>query len=54
MGASMVKWTQKMFQLTKTIFVLVRGLNVVPKRSLNWNSFDGDLCCCVEYSYVEN
>ena len=53
-GASMVKWTQKMLRYTKTIKFMVKGLKVVAKRYLNWISFHNDLCCCVEYSNVEN
>ena len=32
----------------------VKGLKVVAKCCLNWISFHDDLCCCVEYSNVEN
>ena len=32
----------------------VKGLSLVAKRCLNWISFHDDLCCCVEYSNVEN
>ena len=50
----MVKWTKKVLQYTKTITFLAKGLKVVAKCYLNWNSFHDDLCCCVEYSNVEN
>ena len=43
-----------MLQYTKTITFLAKGLKVVAKCYLNWNSFHDDLCCCVEYSNVEN
>ena len=54
MGASMVKWTKKVLQYTKPIISWVKGLKVVAKRCLNLISFHDDLCCCVEYSNVEN
>jgi hypothetical protein len=38
-GASMVKWTKKVLQFTKTIMILVKGLKVVAKYCLNWNFF---------------
>ena len=50
----MVKWTKKMLRFTKTIIILVKGLQVVANHCLNWFSFHDDLCCCVEYSNVEN
>ena len=50
----MVKWTKKVPWYTKTIIFLVKGLRVVETYSLNWISFHGDVCCCVEYSNVEN
>ena len=50
----MVKWTNKMLRCTKIIIFLVKGLKVVAKRCLNYISFHDDLCCCVEYSNVEN
>jgi hypothetical protein len=53
MGASMVKWTQKMLQYTRTIFFGQR-----PKSSnkalFKLYFFHDDLNCCVEYSNVEN
>ena len=34
---------------------LVKGRNVVvAKHCSKWISFHDDLCCCVEYSNVEN
>ena len=53
-GASMVKWTKRVLRSTKTIIFLVKGRKVVAKCCLNWTSFHDDLCCCVEYSNVEN
>ena len=44
---SMVKWTKKMLQFTKTIIFLVKGLKVVAKRCLNWISLRANLCYCV-------
>ena len=35
----MVKWTKKMLRYNKTIIFQVKGLKVVAKRCLNWNSF---------------
>jgi hypothetical protein len=54
MGASMVKWTKNVPQYTKTIIFLVKGLKVETNCCLNCISFHDDLCCCVEYSNVEN
>ena len=54
MGASMVKWTKKVLWYTKTLFVLVKGLKVVAKHCLNWIFPHDNLCCCVEYSNLEN
>jgi hypothetical protein len=45
---------EKMLQYIKTLIMLVKGLKVITKRCLNWISFHDDLCCCVEYSNVEN
>ena len=53
-GASMVKWTNKVLQYTTTIIFMVKGLKVVAKRCLNWISFHDDFRCCVEYSNIEN
>jgi hypothetical protein len=50
----MEKWTKKVLRYTKTIITLVKGLRVVAKCCLNWISFHDDLCCCVEYSNLEN
>ena len=30
-GASMVKWTKKVLQYTKTMFFLVKGLKIIAK-----------------------
>ena len=53
-GAFTVKWTKKMLRYTKTIVFWVKDLNVVAKCNSNWVSFHHDLCCCVEYSNIEN
>ena len=53
-GANMVKWTKKMLWYTETIVFAVKGPKVVAKCCLNWISFHDDLCCCVEYSNIEN
>ena len=42
-----------MLRYTKTINLLVKDLKVIAKRCLNSNSFQDDLCCCVEYLNVE-
>ena len=54
MGASMVKWTKRVLRYANTIILLVKGLKVVAKHCLNWFFFYDDLCCCVQYSNVEN
>ena len=52
-GASMVKWTNKVLKYNKNqIFWGVKGLKVVAKRCLHWISFHDDLCWCVVYSIV--
>ena len=54
-GACMLKWTKKMLWYTKTIlFFLVKCPKVVAKHYLHWISLHDDVCCCVEYSNVEN
>jgi hypothetical protein len=42
------------FRYSKTIIFGVKGLKVVAKHCLSWISFHDDLCCCVEYSNVED
>ena len=56
MGASMVKWTQKVLRYNKIkpFFSFLKGLKVVPKCCLDCISFHDDICCCVQYLKVEN
>ena len=43
----------KMLWYIKTIFFLVKHLNVVAECCLNWPFFHGALYCCVRYSNIE-
>ena len=49
-----MKYTKnKMLWYIKTIFFLVKHLNVVAECCLNWPFFHGALYCCVRYSNIE-
>jgi hypothetical protein len=39
LGASMVKWTKKVFQYTNTVNFLVKGLKEATKCGSNWDLF---------------
>ena len=52
MGASTVKYMEKMLWYTKTINFLVKCLKVVAKR-LNWMCFHCTLYCFIRHSNIE-
>ena len=43
-----------MLWYTKSIIFWVKGLKIVANRCLNLSSFHDDLCCCFEFSNIEN